>query len=151
MKKDKSFTVIDISGDIGLETFGKNIAETFIHAAEGMYSLITNLDIVEKKKKISVSAESTSLDGLLVTWLNELIFHFDAYGFIGKEIMMKEFHPNAENLSRARTFRLKAIIRGEEFNAKKHESKLLVKAATYHQLKIEKAHNRWVANVIFDI
>jgi SHS2 domain-containing protein len=151
MKKGKGFTIIDISGDIGIQSSGISIAETFIHAALGMYSLITNLDIVERKKKISVVVKSTSLDGLLVTWLNELIFHFDAYGFIGKEIIMNEFLPKAGGLERARTFRMKASISGEEFNAEKHESKLLVKAATYHQLKIEKVHRRWVANVIFDI
>jgi SHS2 domain-containing protein len=151
MKKDKVFKIIDISGDIGLQASGESIAETFIHAALGMYSLITNLDIIERKRKISVTVKSTSLDGLLVTWLNELIYHFDAYGFVGKEIIMNEFRPEAESLARARTFRLKASITGEEFNAEKHESKLLVKAATYHQLKIEKIHKRWLANVIFDI
>ncbi len=89
----EKFKVLDISGDVGIKAFGKSIDEAFINAAIGMYSLITNLDSIKEKKTINVSVGSPSLDGLLVSWLNELIFNFDAYGFIGKKIEITEFTP----------------------------------------------------------
>jgi SHS2 domain-containing protein len=46
---------------------------------------------------------------------------------------------------------LKATISGEDFDSERHESKLLIKAATYHKLRIEKTDDTWEAEVIFDI
>jgi SHS2 domain-containing protein len=135
------FNVIDISGDVGLAAFGDSLQEAFINAAIGMYSLMTGLDAVAATKTIDVSVENQSPDGLLVSWLNELIFHFDTYGFIGKKIDITEFSET----------RISASIAGEEFDQERHEGKLLIKAATYHQLRIEKKDGRWEISVIFDI
>ncbi|HBU06282.1 MAG TPA: protein archease [Nitrospiraceae bacterium] len=137
------FDIIDISGDVGIRAFGKSIEEVFKNSAIGMYSLITDLEGVKADKNISISVESNSLEGLLVSWLNELVFQFDTYNFIGKDITISAFsiQPSA----------LKAEIRGEEFDIERHERKLLIKAATYHRLKVEKAGDVWQADIIFDI
>lgn len=135
------FKVLDISGDIGLKAYGKSKIEVFINAATGMYSLITNLDLINEKKIINVSVESHSIDGLLVSWLNELIFHFDTYGFIGKKIEIGQFSDN----------KITASVAGEEFDPDRHEGKLLIKAATYHKLRIENINDTWEIDVIFDI
>ena len=137
----EKFKVLDISGDVGIKAFGKSIDEAFINAAIGMYSLITNLDSIKEKKTINVSVGSPSLDGLLVSWLNELIFNFDAYSFIGKKIEINQFSDN----------RMVATVTGEEFDPERHEGKLLIKAATYHKLRIEKIDDMWEIDVIFDI
>lgn len=135
------FEVLDISGDVGIRAFGRSLEELFINAASGMYNLITDTEAVEGRKNIDVEVESHSLEGLLVSWLNELIFQLDTYGFIGKEIVIKEFSERG----------LKASLSGEEFDETRHEKRLLVKAATYHQLRIEKTGEDWKAEIIFDI
>ncbi|MBE0425100.1 MAG: archease [Nitrospirae bacterium] len=151
------FQLLDISGDAGIRAFGKSIEEAFINASLGMYSLITNLDEIEKKNTINVMTESDSLEGLLVSWLNELIFHFDAYGFIGKKIIINEFTPSFTLPPRGggrgggEAYKVKASVSGEDFDPERHESKLLIKAATYHMLRIEKIDDKWEINVIFDI
>ena len=141
----QTFEVIDISGDVGIRAFGKSIEDVFKNSALGMYSLITDLEGVKAEKDISISVESNSLEGLLVSLLNELIFQFDAYNFIGKRIDIQSLTPNPQSPS------LKAIISGEEFDTERHERKLLIKAATYHRLKVEKAGDIWEADIIFDI
>jgi SHS2 domain-containing protein len=135
------FEILDVAGDVGLRAFGESRQELFVQAALGMYSLITDTEVLKAQKMITVSAESHALDGLLVSWLNELIFHFDAYGFIGKDIEVVSFSDN----------RIDANLSGEEFDPERHEGKLLIKAATYHRLKIEKRDYGWEAEVIFDI
>jgi SHS2 domain-containing protein len=140
------FLILDISGDVGIKAFGESMEEAFINAALGMYSLITNIDEIENKKTINVTTESDSLEGLLVSWLNELIFQFDTYGFIGKEIEI-----GGGELSGGKAYNLKASIAGEEFDPERHERKLLIKAATYHRIKVEKIDGKWEINVIFDI
>ena len=137
----KRFELIDISGDAGIRAFGNNLEEIFLNAAAGMYSLITAPGNVTPQKSIEVAAEGESLEGLLVSWLNELIFHFDAYGFIGKEIHIHELHDTL----------LSAAVTGEDFVPERHGGGLLIKAATYHKLKIEKREDHWEAEVIFDI
>jgi SHS2 domain-containing protein len=153
----KHFEILDISGDVGLKAYGKKPADAFINAAIGMYSLITNLEMIREQKVIDISVESDSIEGLLVSWLNELIFHFDAYGFVGKRINITEFTPSLTLPPRGKgqgggeACRIKASIVGEEFDSERHESRLLIKAATYHRLKVEKKNSEWEVDVIFDI
>ncbi|TAL27494.1 MAG: archease [Nitrospirae bacterium] len=141
----KKFEVIDISGDVGMKAFGATVEEAFINEAMGMYSLITDIESIKAEKSISISVEGNSFEGLLVSWLNELIFQFDAYGFVGRRIDIQSLTPNPQSPS------LKAIISGEEFDTERHERKLLIKAATYHKLRIEKTGDVWEIDVIFDI
>jgi len=147
----EKFKVLDVSGDVGLEAYGATVTEAFVNAAAGMYSLITDLEAVREKKTVAVTAESPSLDGLLVSWLNELIFHFDTYGFIGKRISVDEFTPSLTLPGGSESCRIRATVSGEEFDPGRHEGKLLIKAATYHRLKVEKKDDRWEIDVIFDI
>ena len=151
----KDFEILDISGDVGIKAFGKDLEEAFIHAALGMFSLITNLDTIKDKKAIDVTVKSDFLDGLLVSWLNELIFHFDTYGFIGRKITIAEITPpphlQGGGIEEGVGYTLKATVYGEEFEQQRHEGKLLIKAATYHKLKIEKVREMFEIHVIFDI
>ncbi len=147
----KDFEILDISGDVGIKAFGKDIEDAFVHAALGMFSLITSLKTIAEEKTIDVTVESDSLDGLLVSWLNELIFHFDTYGFIGKKITIHELIHRAVQTGSLQACKLKATISGEEFDPQRHDGKLLIKAATYHKLSVEKAHGIWEIHVIFDI
>ena len=74
-------------------------------------------------------------------WLNELIFQLDTHGFIGRKVRIIGL--GEESVS--------AEISGEDFDPERHERRLLLKAATYHDLKVEQAGGNWTAEVIFDI
>jgi len=138
----RGFEILDISGDVGLRVQGRSLEELFINSALGLYSLVTDLSGVEPADSVDIKVNRESLDGLLVGWLNELIFRFDAYGFIGKDIRIKSINENMVD----------AGIRGEEFDPERHEKgRLLVKAATYHNLRIEKKNGIWTAEVVLDI
>ena len=131
---------IDISGDVGLTIYGETLEELFENAAAGLSDLITDSSALEASevKDVAISADST--EGLLVQWLNELVFLLDAFNFIGKS-----FTVTIENN------KLAAAISGGFFDPHTHESRLLVKAATYHELSLQKSDSGWVATVIFDI
>lgn len=137
----QSFEILDISGDAGIRAFGHNLPELFSNAATGMYSLITDINDIQQNRTLEVTVQGSSLEGLLVSFLNELVFHFDTYGFIGKSIEIRTL----DNTS------ITATISGEEFDLSRHKGKLLIKAATYHKLKIGKRNDLWEAEVIFDI
>ena len=149
----KKYEPLDISGDVGLKAYGGTIDEVFINAAVGMYSLITNINLIEEKKSIDISVERSSIEDLFVSWLNELIFHFDTYGFIGKRIEIESSEFGVQSLEKhpTLTYKISAKIYGEDFDSTRHESRLLIKAATYHKLRVQKINDIYEAEVIFDI
>jgi len=136
----KKYEQLDISGDVGLRIWGDNLEELFTHAAEGESELITDLSGIKETEEKDVVIGSERNEDLLVKWLNELIFLFDAYGFIGKS-----FDVSLKNDT------LRANISGGIYNPAANESRLLVKAATYHGLSLKKDNSHWEAVVIFDI
>jgi SHS2 domain-containing protein len=137
----KTFEVMDISGDAGIKAYGVTLVAAFTNAAMGMYSLITDPEGIREEREIAIELKSHSLEGLLVSWLNELIFHVDAYGFIGKSIRIESLDSTA----------ITARISGEDFDPERHERRLLIKAATYHRLSIVQKEGVWELQVIFDI
>ena len=137
----KQFEILDIFGDAGIRAFGKDLPELFAHAGIGMFSLITKLGSVTEARHIIVTVESETLEGLLIAWLNELVFHFDTYGFVGKKICVTELTGT----------RVSATVSGEEFDPVRHERGLLIKAATYHRILLQERDDHWEAEVIFDI
>jgi len=143
--------MLDVTGDAGIRAFGGTPAELFLNAALAMYSLLIDPSTVDNKEKIEISIRHVSLEGLMVSWLNELVFRFDAYGFMAGEITVTGFSPPAEEEAETREYSLNAVLSGERFDPERHSGKLLIKAATYHGLKVEQAGGLWRAEVIFDI
>lgn len=136
-----NFEILDISGDIGLRAYGSSLIEAFTNAGLGMYSLITDIGKIDCKKDLVFEISSESFEGLLINYLNELIFHFDAYGFIGSKIVITEL---SDALLRAKVY-------GDNFDPMIHSKGLLIKAATYHNLNIQKTGDVFSIDVIFDI
>ena len=137
----KAFEVIDHTADIGIVAYGTDVKELFSNAALALFSLITELDSIEEKSHINLQVKGDDGDTLLVEWLNELIYLFDA-----KHIL---FHRcDIESLTHNE---VKATCHGEGFDPTKHSIKRGIKAATYHMLKLDKNNDGYKAQVILDI
>jgi SHS2 domain-containing protein len=136
----KDIEQIDISGDVGLRIRGKSIEELFENAAVGMVSLITDPSKIKETEQREISLKVDNYESALVQWLNELVFLFDAYGFTGRVFCVS---------FQGETFR--ATVSGGIFDPGRDGQKLLLKAATYHNLSVRKTDSLWEATVIFDI
>jgi SHS2 domain-containing protein len=145
----KKYEQIDISGDVGLRIWGNTLEELFVNAAEGMYELMTEISGIEEKKDVSLVSDS--VENLFIKWLNELVFLFDTYGFVGKKFIVNISTSGGQVLNLTPPVSLTANISGGLFNQEINESRLLVKAATYHGLSVKKVNSYWEAEVIFDI
>ena len=137
----KTFEIIDHTADIGIIAYGKDVKELFSNAALALFSLITEPENIEEKSHLNLKVRSEDRDSLLVEWLNELIYFFDA-----KHILCNRF--DIESLTHNE---LKAICYGEGFDPMKHKIKRGVKAATYHMLKLDKNNDGYKAQIILDI
>jgi SHS2 domain-containing protein len=137
----KAFEIVDHTADVGIIAYGTNIEELFCNAALALFSLITEPGSIQEKSHLNLRVSSDDRDSLLVEWLNELIYFFDA-----KHILFNRF--DIESLTQNE---LKATCHGEGFDPRKHKIKRGVKAATYHMLRLDKNNDGYKAQIIFDI
>jgi len=137
---EKDFDIINHTADVGIVAYGADISQAFVNAARALFSLITELDDVEEVLYRDTELTAPDEESLLVEWLNELIYLFDAEG-----IIFKRFDITTLNQTR-----LKARSYGEKVDSSKHKLKTGVKAATYHMLKVDKGDGCKV-QVLFDI
>ena len=137
---EKDFEIVNHTADVGIIAYGADIEQAFANAARALFSLITELDDVAEVVYRDIELIAPDEESLLVEWLNELIYLFDA-----ENIIFKRF-----DISRLDNTQLKARSYGEKVDSSKHRLKTGVKAATYHMLKIDKGDGCKV-QVLFDI
>jgi SHS2 domain-containing protein len=135
------FEVVDISGEVGIRAYGAGIGEAYANAGIGMYSLITDICKVDERERVEFELGADSFEGLLVAYLNELIYYFDTYGFIGNRIEVPDLSESS----------IRVRVHGEEYDPERHERRLLIKAATYHNIKIKRERDVWLLEVVFEI
>ena len=135
------FRVLEHTADIGFEAFGVTCEEVFANAARALVHLMVDLDAIAPQESMSLRADASDMPSLLVNWLSEILYLFDAEGWLFHEF---KFH----ELTRCS---LAALARGEKFDRGRHQIKLLVKAVTYHQLDLRETAEGWRARVYVDI
>ena len=137
---EKDFEIIDHTADVGIRAYGVNIGQAFANAARALFSLITELDNINEVLHRDIEVAAPDQESLLVKWLNELIYLFDA-----ESIIFRSF-----DITQLNNTQLKARSYGEKVDNSRHKLKTGVKAATYHMLKIDK-NNIYKVQVLFDI
>jgi len=135
-----NFEIIDHTADVGIIAHGTDMKQAFANAAKGLFSLITDLDIVRETLYRDIEVTATDTESLLVEWLNELIYRFDTENIIFKRFDITDLN---DTLLKGRSY-------GEKVANSRHELKTGVKAATYHMLKVDQG-NGCKVQVLFDI
>ena len=135
------FRILEHTADIGFEAFGATRQEVFRNAARALTHLTVDLEAIAPREGKLLRAEASDMPSLLVNWLSEILYLFDAEGWLFRDC---EFDALTERS-------LTAMARGEKFDRRKHQVKLLVKAVTYHQLELMETAEGWRAQVYVDI
>ncbi|MGD0337812.1 MAG: archease [Bacteroidota bacterium] len=136
-----SFKLLEHPADIGIEATGSTLVEAFASAAEGLISIIVDPETVRTQILQRIEIEADDDEALLVKWLNELVYLFDAEHFVCSKI---EIHSLVSHT-------LKATIHGELFLQDRHTTRMDIKAVTFHQLFIGECNGRWTIRVFVDI
>ncbi|NPB08354.1 MAG: archease [Aquificae bacterium] len=132
--------VYDITADAGIRLKAKDLRELFCKAILATFNEITDIEKVEPKEEYEVEA-SGELPFLLADIINEALVLHESKKFVARECEVLELGEN----------RVRVKLRGEPFNPDKHPPKLVIKAATYHRLRVERKNGSYEAEVIFDI
>lgn len=137
----ESFRVLEHTADIGFEAFGATREEVFVNAARALQDLSVDLGSIEAREKFAVEASGENSAELLVNWLSQLLYLFDAEGWVFRDFEIASFGETV----------LKGNALGEKFDRARHHVKLQVKAITYHQLEVGPTSQGWRAQVYVDI
>jgi SHS2 domain-containing protein len=137
---EKKFEIIDHTADVGIIAHGADMNQAFANAAKALFSLITELDDVEEVMYRDLELTAPDQESLLVEWLNELIYLFDA-----ENIIFRRF-----DITQLSQTHLQARSYGQKVDSTQHKLKMGVKAATYHMLKVDKSNGGRV-QVLFDV
>lgn len=135
------YEVFEHTADIGLHAYGATLADLFIHAAQGMESLMVAPEQVRPQVQREVVVEGHDEISLLIAWLNELIFLFDT-----DYLLLRDFTIDAISATS-----LKAHVSGEPYDAQRHDLSSAIKAATWHEASVEQNDSGYKARIIFDI
>ncbi len=137
----EAFRVLEHTADVGFEAFGATRDEVFVNAARALQDLSVELESIEAREKFTVEVSGENAVELLVNWLSQLLFLFDAEGWVFRDFQIASLEETA----------LKGRAQGEKFDRTRHHVKLQVKAITYHQLALEQTSQGWRAQVYVDI
>ena len=135
----KKYELIEHTADIGLKACGETLAVAFANAAQGMFSIMAELDGVREAETRRVVVMADDIEGLLFEWLNSLLYYFDVEMLLFKRFDIIEFEDK----------KLTALCYGEKYDSSRHSLRTGVKAATYHQLEVDREKN--CVQVIFDV
>jgi SHS2 domain-containing protein len=135
------FRIVEHTADTGIEVEAASLEDLFAGAATGMFSIMVDPDTVTAVVSREIGLEAGDLEGLMFTWLNELLYLLGA-----EELVLSRFE--VKTVSGAR---IEATAWGETIDLGKHRMMGEIKAATYHQMTVEKRGQSWFARVIFDV
>jgi SHS2 domain-containing protein len=137
---DNKFDFFEVTADIGVRVWGKNINELFENAAIAVTSLMINPNLMGKKIVKELTVSGNDLPSLLINWLTELLIIRDSEGilFSSFEVMIT----NDEKTLYAKNYGDCIIGKSLEMD---------IKAITYSLFKLEKIYEHYFLQFVLDI
>ena len=132
---------VEHTADIGLRCTAPSLERLFECAARAMFEIITPLDSVKPAHTVPVAVKAATVEELFVNWLEELLYIWESNRMLLSRFAVRKVSSHS----------LEAEVAGEAYDPKRHELQSEIKAATYHDLRIERKEDNWGVQVIFDV
>ena len=129
------------TADVGLAARADTLAELMAALAEGLSDVICDRSGVRAAQRREVRVEAEDVEALAVDFLSAVLLAFDVDHFLVAEA----------NVSQAGETALVAELAGETYDPSRHELRNEVKAVTYHELRVAREGDQWIARVILDL
>ncbi len=140
-----SYKFIDHTADIGVEVEANSIVELFSETVNALINILTELPPEEIKARIGkrkgikekMIVKKDSWENVILDLLNRIIFLVDTKKLVPISLYIKE---------KKNTYRFLIEMINEPSLLKRE-----IKAATYHNLKVNEEKNIYRVTIIFDI
>jgi SHS2 domain-containing protein len=134
--KEAGYREIDHTADWEIEAWAFTIEQLIEQTARGMYGLINPTLMDDKKVTRSINLISHDQEGLLVGFLNELLFLLEQEGLV-----FNEYKITLDELD------LCAEVTGTRVS----QVDLQIKAATWHKIAINQKEGYLTVRIVFDV
>ncbi len=133
-------TIDDVTADAGIRVRADSLEELLCRVLLATFNEMTDIDRVQRRETYELEVRSP-LPFLFADMVNEALVLHESKGFVASGCEAAE----------VRDGYAKVRLSGERFDPERHTSKLVIKAATYHRLRVERENGQYVAEIIFDI
>ena len=128
--------------ELAVRVAGNSQADLFANSALTLFDvMVTDVQKIECKESIPLEVEGTDRDDLMVNWVRELLYLYQASGYLLKEFLIREVKDTL----------VKADVRGEKIDPDRHEIQQEIAAVASHKSRMQKTGNQWTAHLIFEI
>jgi SHS2 domain-containing protein len=128
---------VEHTADRALRIWARDLTNLFVGAAQGMYSLMADIDGLVATTWRQINLEEWDLESLLVSWLNELLFLTETQGLLFIEFRFESLTDET----------LVAHVGGVPGSA----TRAGIKAATFHDLRLLREAGEWTTTLTFDV
>jgi SHS2 domain-containing protein len=136
-----TYQIIDHAADIGIIVQAADIKDLFMRAAYAMTDIMVEGDIEGKRVRRELTVEGEDLPDLMVRWLGEVLYLFEAEKLIVRDI----------EITSVSETELESVLSLVRFRKGRHQIAREIKGVTYHQISVERKDGEWEARIIFDI
>jgi len=140
-RPNEKISWLEHDADLLLEVRAESVERLFVLAAEALIGVMIEEDRSAGGSLREVVLEAEETEGLLVAWLNELIYL----------VTDGRFLVSAVDRLRLEEGRLIAVVRGAPWSDGSARSIRDVKAATWHALEILETRSGWSVRLLFDV
>jgi SHS2 domain-containing protein len=128
---------VDHTADWALHVWAPSLEELFVEAARGMYALAgaQARPGAAVRRRVELAAEDH--ESLLVAWLQELLYYTES-----EELAFTDYR-----IERLDATHLRAEVEGGPME----QLTKIIKAVTYHNLKINRTPDGYEATLVFDV
>ena len=128
---------IEHTADWSLEVWAPTLAALFVDAAQGMYTLAGARAVPEAGERQHVDCQGQDYEMLLVGWLQEWLYRTEMHNQVFDAFQIDRLTPTG--------------LSGSAVGRPAERLEKLIKAATYHNLKIEATANGFEATIVLDV
>lgn len=132
----KRFEEIPHTADWSFRAFGKDVRELFENAAHAIFAL-EGAEPGEANIVRTVHVTGIDYESLLVNWLTELLWLQESNRETYHRFQIETLTPTE--------------LRAQVFGAPLTQLNKIIKAVTYHNLKVEQTAEGWQATVVVDV
>jgi len=135
----RHYRYLDHTADLGVEVWGENLVALFTNIGKAIFETQIHGRIKATRRK-TIVIHSESLQELFIDWCRELLYNFSVNSFIPHQYKI-----SISNIS------LKAHLKGDKFDPKRHRVKMEIKNPTYHDFTLLAQEGEFHARIIFDV
>ncbi len=131
-----------VMADTAFEASGKDLNELFEQSALAVESIMVSAKSIKKEISRDITLDKKTIEDLLYSFLNELVYLKDAEQFLVKSVTAV--------VSKNKGWLLHAKLDGAKLN-KKMTLGTDIKAITLHKFSVKESKSGWVAQVVVDV